>query len=412
MVVQKSVSQTMMALNGDEAVAWAVKQSNVDVVAAYPITPQTIIVERISEFVHDGEVDMEFIRVESEHSALSASWGAALAGARAFTATAANGLALMWEILYITASTRTPVVMAVVNRALSAPINIHNDHSDSMGARDSGWIQIYSEDAQEAYDNTIMAFRIAEEAMLPVMVTLDGFTISHTLQNVSVLPDEVVSNFVGVRKIPRIKLPHIHGEKEIPLMLNPKYPISFGPLDLFDYYFEHKVQQNEAMKASVPIIERVHREFAEISGRSYEPVHIIPYRTEDADVVLLGLSSTMSVVKKVVDELRSEGKRVGAIRLRVFRPFPADMIRKELSGINAAGILDRSLSFGAEGGPVFLEVRSALYSSSSKPTVYNYVYGLGGRELPPKLIKKAFNELLEAKEEPERPVIKYLGVRE
>ncbi len=412
MVVQKSVSQTMMALNGDEAVAWAVKQSNVDVVAAYPITPQTIIVERISEFVHNGEVDMEFIRVESEHSALSASWGAALAGARAFTATAANGLALMWEILYITASTRTPVVMAVVNRALSAPINIHNDHSDSMGARDSGWIQIYSEDAQEAYDNTIMAFRIAEEAMLPVMVTLDGFTISHTLQNVSVLPDEVVSNFVGVRKIPRIKLPHIHGEKEIPLMLNPKYPISFGPLDLFDYYFEHKVQQNEAMKASIPIIERVHREFSEIGGRSYEPVHMIPYRTEDADVVLLGLSSTMSVVKKVVDELRSEGKKVGAIRLRVFRPFPADMIRKELSGINVVGVLDRSLSFGAEGGPVFLEVRSALYSSSSKPTVYNYVYGLGGRELPPKLIKKAFNELLEAKEEPERPVIKYLGVRE
>ncbi len=412
MVVQKSVSQTMMALNGDEAVAWAVKQSNVDVVAAYPITPQTIIVERISEFVHNGEVDMEFIKVESEHSALSASWGAALAGARAFTATAANGLALMWEILYITASTRTPVVMAVVNRALSAPINIHNDHSDSMGARDSGWIQIYSEDAQEAYDNTIMAFRIAEEAMLPVMVTLDGFTISHTLQNVSVLPDEVVSNFVGVRKIPRIKLPHIHGEKEIPLMLNPKYPISFGPLDLFDYYFEHKVQQNEAMKASTPIIERVHREFAEISGRSYEPVHMIPYRMEDADVVLLGLSSTMSVVKKVVDELRGEGKKVGAIRLRVFRPFPADMIRKELSGINAVGVLDRSLSFGAEGGPVFMEVRSALYSSSSKPTVYNYVYGLGGRELPPKLIKKAFNELLEASEEPERPVIKYLGVRE
>ncbi len=412
MTVQKSVSQTMMALNGDEAVAWAVKQSNVDVVAAYPITPQTIIVERISEFVHNGEVDMEFIKVESEHSALSASWGAALAGARAFTATAANGLALMWEILYITASTRTPVVMAVVNRALSAPINIHNDHSDTMGARDSGWIQIYSEDAQEAYDNTIMAFRIAEEAMLPVMITLDGFTISHTLQNVSVLPDEIVSDFVGVRKIPRIKLPHIYGEKEVPLMLNPKYPISFGPLDLFDYYFEHKVQQNEAMKASVPIIEKVHREFAEISGRSYEPVHMIPYRTEDADVVLLGLSSTMSVVRKVVDDLRSEGKKVGAVRLRVFRPFPADMIRKELSGVSTVGILDRSLSFGAEGGPVFMEVRSALYSSSSKPTVYNYIYGLGGRELPPKLIKKAFNELLEAKEEPEKPVIKYLGVRE
>ncbi|HDI73895.1 MAG TPA: pyruvate ferredoxin oxidoreductase [Candidatus Korarchaeota archaeon] len=401
-----------MALNGDEAVAWAVKQSNVDVVAAYPITPQTIIVERISEFVHNGEVDMEFIKVESEHSALSASWGAALAGARAFTATAANGLALMWEILYITASTRTPVVMAVVNRALSAPINIHNDHSDTMGARDSGWIQMYSEDAQEAYDNTIMAFRIAEEALLPVMITLDGFTISHTLQNVSVLPDEVVSEFVGVRKIPKIKLPRIHGEKEIPLMLNPKYPISFGPLDLYDYYFEHKVQQNEAMLASVPIIEKVHKEYGELSGRSYEPVHMIPYRTDDADVVILGLSSTMSVVRKVVDQLREEGKKVGAIRLRVFRPFPAEMLRKELSKFTAVGVLDRCLSFGAEGGPVFAEVRSALYSSPSKPAVYNYVYGLGGRDLPPRLIAKAFNELLEVKTEPERPVVKYLGVRE
>ncbi len=412
MAIQKYEEQTMMALNGDEAVAWAVKQSNVDVVAAYPITPQTIIVERISEFVHNGEVDLEFVKVESEHSALSASWGAALAGARAFTATAANGLALMWEVLYIVASTRTPVVMAVANRALSAPINIHNDHSDSMGARDSGWIQLYSEDAQEAYDNTVMAFRIAEEAMLPVMITLDGFTISHTLQNVSVLPDDVVSNFVGVRNIPRIKLPNIHGEKDVPLMLNPKYPVSFGPLDLYDYYFEHKVQQNEAMKASAPIIEKVHREYGEISGRSYEPVHMIPYKTEDADVVILGLSSTMSVVKKVVDQLREEGKRVGAIRLRVFRPFPADMIRKELSGVTAVGVLDRSLSFGAEGGPVALEVRSALYSSSSKPAVYDYIYGLGGRDLPPKLIAKAFNELLEVKTEPEKPVIKYLGVRE
>lgn len=412
MVVQKSVSQTMMALNGDEAVAWAVKQSNVDVVAAYPITPQTIIVERISEFVHNGEVDMEFIKVESEHSALSASWGASLAGARAFTATAANGLALMWEVLYITASTRAPVVMAVANRALSAPINIHNDHSDSMGARDAGWIQIYSEDAQEAYDNTIMAFRIAEEAMLPVMITLDGFTISHTLQNVSVLSDEVVSNFVGVRRIPKVRIPQIHGDKEVPLMLNPKHPISFGPLDLYDYYFEHKVQQNEAMKASVPIIEKVHKEFTDISGRSYDPVHMIPYRTDDADVVLVGLSSTMSVVKKVVNEMREEGKKVGAIRLRVFRPFPADMFRKELSKFHAVGVLDRALSFGAEGGPLFLEVRSALYSSPSKPTVYNYIYGLGGRELPPKLIKKAFNELLEAKEEPGKPVVKYLGVRE
>ncbi|MEM1520462.1 MAG: pyruvate ferredoxin oxidoreductase [Candidatus Korarchaeum sp.] len=412
MAVLKKVEQVMMALNGDEAVAWAVKQSNVDVVSAYPITPQTIIVERISEFVNNGEMDAEFIHVESEHSALTAAWGAALAGARAFTATAANGLALMWEILYITASTRVPVVMAVVNRALSAPINIHNDHSDTMGARDSGWIQIYSEDAQEAYDNTIMAFKIAEESLFPVMVTLDGFTISHTLQNVSVLPDDVVSDFVGVRRIPRIKLPRIHGDKEIPLMFNPKYPITFGPLDLYDYYFEHKVQQNEAMKETFPIIERVHKEYGEISGRSYEPVFMVPYRTEDADAIILGLSSTMSVVKKVVDDLRERGKKVGAIRLRVFRPFPADFLRRELSKFHAVGVLDRCISFGGEGGPLFNEVRSALYGLTSRPIVHNYIYGLGGRDLPRSLIVKIYEELLSARAEPEVPVVKYVGVRE
>lgn len=412
MAVLKKVEQTMMALNGDEAVAWAVKQSSVDVVSAYPITPQTIIVERISEFVNNGEMDAEFIHVESEHSALSAAWGAALAGARAFTATAANGLALMWEVLYITASTRTPVVMAVVNRALSAPINIHNDHSDTMGARDSGWIQIYSEDAQEAYDNTIMAFRIAEESLFPVMVTLDGFTISHTLQNVSVLPDDIVSDFVGLRKVPKIKLPRIYGDREIPLMINPKYPITFGPLDLYDYYFEHKVQQNEAMKETFPIIERVHKEYGEISGRSYEPVFMIPYRTEDADVVILGLSSTMSVIRKVVDELRGKGKKVGAIRLRVFRPFPADFLRRELSKFHTVGVLDRCISFGGEGGPLFNEVRSALYGLSSRPIVHNYIYGLGGRDLPHSLIVKIYEELLSARTEPEVPVVKYVGVRE
>ncbi|HIE23245.1 MAG TPA: pyruvate ferredoxin oxidoreductase, partial [Candidatus Korarchaeota archaeon] len=315
-----------MALNGDEAVAWAVKQSNVDVVSAYPITPQTIIVERISDFVHDGEADIEFIKVESEHSALSACVGAAAAGARAFTATAANGLQLMFEILYITASLRMPVVMVVVNRAPSGPINIHCDHNDSMGTRDSGWIQIYTEDAQEAYDSTIQAFKISEdlEVLLPSMVTLDGFLISHTLQNVSILPDEVVSEFVGVRRVPKIKVPEIYGDKEVPLMLNPKYPLTFGPLDLFDYYFEHKRQQIEAIERAFKVIERVHKEYAEISGRSYGDGFIEPYRVDDADIVVVGLGSTMGTAKSVVDELREEGKKVGSIRIRVFRPFPRE----------------------------------------------------------------------------------------
>ncbi len=410
----KSVQQRMMSLNGDEAVAWAARQSNVDVVAAFPITPQTIIMERIAEFIHDGLMDSEIIRVESEHSALSASWGASIAGARAFTATAANGLALMWEILYIVASSRAPVVMAVVNRALSAPINIHCDHSDSMGARDAGWIQIYSEDAQEAYDNTIQAFRIAEheDVQLPVMVMLDGFLISHTMQNVQILPEDVVSDFVGYRKPSKIKLPEFYGDKEVPLMLNPKYPISIGPLDLYDYYFEHKMQQIEAMKRAPEVIKKIHREFAEISGRSYGDGLLDPYRAEDADALIVGIGSTMGTMKAVVDELREEGKKVGSVRVRTFRPFPADEIRKFASGVSSLGVLDRSASFGAEGGPLFLEVRSALYSLKDRPPVLGYIYGLGGRDMPPKLLKKIAEEVLSAREEPERPRVGYPGVRE
>ncbi len=413
-VVERGAGQVVRAVNGDEAVAWAARQSRVDVVSAFPITPQTIIVERIAEFINNGEMDAEMIRVESEHSALSAAWGAAIAGARAFTATAANGLALMWEILYIVASNRTPMVMAVANRALSAPINIHCDHSDSMGARDSGWIQVYSEDAQEAYDNVIQAFRISEheDVLLPVMVMLDGFLISHTLQNVWMLPDEVVGEFVGYRKIARIRIPDIYGDKAVPMMLNPKYPISFGPLDLYDYYFEHKAQQLEAMGRAFDVIESVHREYAEISGRSYGDGFLDPYRTEDADAVVVGLGSTMGTAKAVVDELREEGKRVGSIRLRVFRPFPGDRVRRALSGAASVGVLDRSASFGAEGGPLFSEVRSALYGLGDRPPVRGYVYGLGGRDMPPRLLKKIFLEVLETREETERPRVDLAGVRE
>ncbi len=410
--MQKVVKQKMMALNGDEAVAWAVKQSNVDVVSAYPITPQTIIVERISDFVHEGEVDMEFIKVESEHSALSACVGAAAAGARAFTATAANGLQLMFEILYITASLRMPVVMAVVNRAPSGPINIHCDHNDSMGARDAGWIQIYCEDAQEAYDSTIQAFKISEdpEVLLPTMVTLDGFLISHTLQNVSLLPDEVVHEFLGTRKVQKIKVSDIYGDKEVPLMLNPKYPLTFGPLDLFDYYFEHKRQQIEAMERSFKVIERVHKEYAEISGRSYGNGFIEPYRTEDADVVVIGLGSTMGTAKAVVDELREEGKKVGSIRMRVFRPFPRELLRKILLDLDAVGVLDRGISFG-HFGQVYSDLCAALYGAKDAPMMIDFVYGLGGRDMPKKLLKKIFEEVLEAKAKGPEPVFRIRGVR-
>ncbi|PNV78203.1 MAG: pyruvate ferredoxin oxidoreductase, partial [Thermoproteota archaeon] len=346
-----------MGLNGDEAVAWAVKQSNVDFVSAYPITPQTIIVERISDFVNNGEVDLEFVAVESEHSALSACIGAAAAGARTFTATAANGLQLMHEVLYIAASLRLPIVMAVANRAPSGPINIHCDHNDSMGQRDSGWIQIYSEDAQEAYDNTIQAFRIAEheDVLLPVMIMMDAFLITHTMQNIYILPDDVVNKFVGTRRVEKVALPKIHGEKEVYRMLNPKYPITFGPLDLYDYYIEHKMQQIEAMKNAKKVIMDVHEEYAEISGRKYGDGLLDPYRADDADYLLVGIGSTMGTARYVVDELRSEGHKVGIVRIRTFRPFPAEEFRKMLSGKDMVGVLDRGISFGSF-GQVYLDL--------------------------------------------------------
>lgn len=412
MTVQKLAKQKVMALNGDEAVAWAVKQSNVDMVSAYPITPQTLIVERISDFVNDGEVDLEFIRIESEHSALSACAGAAIAGARAFTATAANGLQLMHEIMYITSSLRAPVVMAVVNRAPAGPINIHCDHNDSMGQRDACWIQMYTEDAQEAYDTLVQAFRISEhpDVLLPSMVMLDGFLISHTLQNISVLSDEDVATFVGTRQIPKVKVPAIHGEREVPMMLNPKYALSFGPLDLFDYYLEHKMQQISSMENSPDVIDAVHREYAEISGRSYGDGFIEPYRTEDADVVLVGLASTMGTAKAIVDEMRSEGKKVGSLRIRVFRPFPRERLRKALSGFDIVGVLDRGISFGSM-GQIYLEIAAALYGLEGAPDIIDFVYGLGGRDMPPSLLKSIFKELLEAKTRGPEPVFRIRGAR-
>lgn len=404
------MAQTVMGLNGDEAVAWAVKQSNVDFVSAYPITPQTIIVERISEFVNNGEVDLEFVAVESEHSALSACIGAAAAGARAFTATAANGLQLMHEVLYIAASLRLPIVMAVANRAPSGPINIHCDHNDSMGQRDSGWIQIYSEDAQEAYDNTIQAFRIAEhrDVLLPVMVMMDAFLITHTMQNVYILPDDVVSKFVGVREVDKIVLPRIHGEKEVYRMLNPKHPITFGPLDLYDYYIEHKMQQIEAMRNAKKVIMDVHEEYAEVSGRRYGDGLLDPYRADDADYLLVGIGSTMGTAKSIVDELREDGHKVGVVRIRTFRPFPAEEFRKILSGKDMVGVLDRGISFGSF-GQVYLDLAAALYKRPDAPPLVDFVYGLGGRDMSPRLLKSIFMELIEGKEE---PVMRVRGVRE
>jgi len=407
-----AVQQKVLALNGDEAVALAVKQSDVDVVAAYPITRQTIIVVLLSEYVADGEVDFEYLCTESEHSALSACLTASATGARTFTATASAGLALMHEILTVTSGCRMPVVMAIANRALSAPINIHCDHSDSMAERDSGWIQIYAENSQETYDSIIQAFRIAEhtDLFLPVMVCLDAFVLSHTLENVKVLPDETVRKFVGIRQIPLVMG---HEGKKVPFKLDPNNPITMGPLDLYDYYFEHKRQQEEAMRKASKIIKEINDEYAQISGRKYGNGLVDVYHLEDADIATICLGSTAGTAKTVVDQLRAEEVKAGLLRLRTFRPLPVTDIRKALANVKAVAVMDRSNSFGGHGGAVFHEIRHALYDAQSHPYVVNYIYGLGGRDMPQNIIRGIYEDLQEILETKQvKNYVQFAGVRE
>jgi pyruvate ferredoxin oxidoreductase alpha subunit len=371
------VKQEMLALNGDEAVALAVKQSDVDIVAAYPITPQTIIVEKFSEYVANGEVETEFVCTESEHSALTACLAASATGARAFTASASAGLALMHEMLFVTSGCRAPVVMAIANRALSAPLNIHGDHSDTMAQRDSGWIQIYVENAQETYDSVIQAFRIAEDlqVLLPVIVGLDGFTLSHTLENVQTLSDEAVKKFVGTRQFPNVES---HEGKMVPFRLDPENPTSMGPIALQNYYFEFKRQQEEAMKNAFKVIQQMNEEYEKISGRRYGNGLVDSYLLEDAEIAIVCLGSTAGTVKTVVDELREEGVKAGG-----------------------------------SGGPVYHEVRHALYDLPAHPYMVNYVYGLGGRDTSPTQLRQIFGDLQKIiqTKRVESPV-NYVGLRE
>ena len=409
--MQTTVKQEMMALAGDQAVAYAAKQSDVDVVAAYPITPQTIIVEKFSEYVADGEVETEFVCVESEHSAMAASIAASATGARAFTATASAGLALMHEMLFVASGCRVPVVMAVANRALSAPLNIHGDHSDSMAQRDSGWIQLYAENAQEAYDSIIQAFQIAENlgVLLPVMVGLDGFTLSHTLENVETLPDETVKEFVGVRKFATVLTQE---GKTAPFRLDPTNPMTMGPIALQNYYFEFKRQQEEAMQNALNVIQQVNNEYAEVSGRSYGNGLVEAYRLEDADVAAVCLGSTAGTMKTVVDGLRQDGVKAGLLRLRTFRPLPVEAVRSALANVKAVAVMDKCMSFGGNGGPVFHEIRHLLYEAANRPYVVNYIYGLGGRDTSPVELRSIYENLQGVLQAGcvETP-IQYLGLR-
>jgi len=390
----------IVGLTGDEAVAQAVKQCDVDVISAYPITPQTIIVERLSEFVANGELDAEFVPVESEHSALSVVTSSALTGARVFTATSSQGLALMYEILYITSALRTPVVMAIVNRALSAPINIHCDHSDTLGARDSGWIQLYGENVQEAYDLIFQAYKIAENrnVLLPVMVCLDGFTLSHTLERVELIDDQDALSYLPKKLC-------------YPFPINPERPATYGPLALTDFYFEFKVQQAEAMRQALSVIPQAMREYEKISGRHY--YFFDAYGLEDADVAVVCLGSASGTMRYIARELRKEGHKVALVKLTVYRPFPTEELVSALEDMKAIIAMDRSLSFGAVGGPLFEDLRSAFYDHEKRPLIGCIVYGLGGRDLTPSDARSIFKYGLEIAKTgmvPER--VKFVGVRE
>ncbi|WP_448579444.1 transketolase C-terminal domain-containing protein [Thermosphaera sp.] len=405
-------TQEILNVNGDEAVAYAVKQSLVDVVSAYPITPQTIIVEKFSEFVADGLVHTEFVPVESEHSAMSACVGAAAAGARAFTATSSQGLALMVEIVYIASGLRLPIVMAVANRALSAPINIHNDHSDAYLMRDAGWVQLFTENVQETYDTTIQAFKIAEDerVLLPVAVNLDGFFLSHTLENIRVLPDNAVAEFLGgYRKVAKLRVDYF--DEEVPHMLNPARPLTFGSLDLYDFYFEHKVQQVEAMKNVPGVVREVNEKWYELTGRRYGDGVIDAYGVEDADIVVVAMGSGAGTVRSVVKKYKEKGEKVGLVRIRMFRPFPFDEVRILLKDVKAVAVMDKGIGPGSFGA-LYQDVVSSLYDLSSHPLTVDYVYGLGGRDLTPDLVVKMIEQVKEdVKTGQVKEKIRYLGVR-
>ena len=386
-------------LSGNEAVATAMKQINPDVVAAFPITPSTEIPQYFSTFVANGSVDTEFVAVESEHSAMSACIGAQAAGARAMTATSANGLSLMWEMIYIASSLRLPIVLNLVNRAVSGPLNIHNDHSDAMGVRDAGWVMLFSENNQEAYDNTLMANRIAEnkDVQLPIMVCQDGFITSHSIENIELEEDSEVKKFVG----------EYHPEH---YLLNKQEPIAVGPLDLQAYLFEHKAQQAEALKNAKKVILDVSKEFEAWTGRHYGLFE--EYKLDDAEIAIVCMNSTAGTTKYVVDNLRSKGIKAGLLKIRVYRPFPGEEVAKALSHLKAIAVLDKSDSLNAIGGALFEDVSSSMYVNNSHVPMCNYVYGIGGRDTTANDIESVYTDLIEiAKNGKVENPYRYLGLR-
>lgn len=387
-------------LSGNEAVAIALRQINPDVFPAFPITPSTEIPQYFASFVANGQVDTEFITVESEHSSMSATIGASAAGARSLTATSSCGLAYMWEELYIAASNRLPLALALVNRALSGPININCDHSDSMGARDAGWIQIYAENNQEAYDNMVQAFRISEhkDVRLPIMICQDGFITSHAVENIELLDDADVKNFVGEYE------PENY-------LLNPAQPMAVGPYAISDYYMEAKRNQAEALKNSVEVVKAVAKEFAGISGREYGLFE--EYCMEDAERAVVIIGSAAGTTKDAIDALRAKGEKVGLIKIRLYRPFPATELAEALKGVKAVAIMDRAEGYSNHGGPLGADVMSAMFRAKSTAYAVNYVYGLGGRDVRVEDMEGVFEDLKQIIADGDAgETYRYMGLRE
>lgn len=387
-------------LSGNEAVAYAIKQINPDVMPAFPITPSTEIPQYVANYIANGEIDTEFIHVESEHSAMSAALGASAAGARTLTATSSCGMALMWEELYVAASDRLPIVLALVNRALTGPININADHSDSMGARDAGWIQIYAESNQEVYDNFLQAFPIAEhkDVRLPIMICQDGFITSHGVENILLTEDEKVKELVG-EYCPEHYL------------LNTKETMAVGPYAVSNYYMETKRAQRQAMLNAKKVILEVAAKYEAITGRKYG--FFESYRMDDAEYAVVIIGSAAGTCKAAIDEIReTTGKKVGLVKIRVFRPFPEEELAEALKDMKAIAVMDRSEMFSATSGPLGAEVRAALYSAKSQAELVNYFYGLGGRDITVEDFCQVYERLEKIAEIHEIPdMYSYIGLR-
>jgi pyruvate ferredoxin oxidoreductase alpha subunit len=380
------------------AISHAARLANVDVVSAYPITPQTHIVEHLAELVADGELDAEYISVESEHSAISACVGSSAAGARTFTATSSQGLALMHEILFIVPALRLPIVMVVANRALSGPISIWNDHSDIMAERDIGWVQTFAENGQEAVDLTLHAFRVAEDhrVLLPMIVNIDGFTLSHFIEPIELPDPKQVARYLP--------------DYEPVMRLDPDKPISMGPVGIPEVYTEARKAMDMALINSKEIVLEAWQEFEGVFGRSYKPVET--YKTEGAETILMTMGAISETAMTAIDKMRGEGKSVGLARIRLWRPFPFEELREALKGARVVAVVDRAMSLGGPGGPVASEVRSALYEVHPRPHVYGYIAGLGGRDVTIEHFEEIIEKAEAAASEGPRAEYEMIGVRE